>query len=261
MIKKKSGSVQVDKLRFILLMEADFNFNNKLLGKHSLQRAEDLHLLPQEQYGSWKGHSSAIQALKKRLAYVLLRQHRMSGAICSNDALMCYDRIAHNIGSLALQRIGTPKPPIISMFSTLQHMKHQVRTQWGDSTNTYNASATYLPIHGIGHGNGIGPALWAIMNSPLIDALRKERYGLQMTNPISKDNNLVAGFGFVDDMDLIVSRSLTSSIEENSDTLQQALNLWECGLKCTGRYRPRKNLLVPHIIHLDQRTMVLHPPI
>jgi hypothetical protein len=40
MIPKKSNSHRVEKLRTIVLMEADFNFLNKLIGKRVMAHAE-----------------------------------------------------------------------------------------------------------------------------------------------------------------------------------------------------------------------------
>ena len=50
MIPKKSGSCKVDKLRTIVLMEADFNHNNKFIGKSVMQHAIPLGLIAKEQY-------------------------------------------------------------------------------------------------------------------------------------------------------------------------------------------------------------------
>ena len=51
MLEKIAGIALVNKLRAILLMEADFNFHNKLIfGKRMLQVARAEGLIPDEQY-------------------------------------------------------------------------------------------------------------------------------------------------------------------------------------------------------------------
>jgi hypothetical protein len=55
MIQKKERLNLVSKLRNITLTEADFNFNNKLLGKETLKHAELNNLIAKEQYGRRKG--------------------------------------------------------------------------------------------------------------------------------------------------------------------------------------------------------------
>ena len=50
MIKKKAGLNTVHSLRSIVLTEADFNFNNKLLGRRTIQQAEDLNTAGKASY-------------------------------------------------------------------------------------------------------------------------------------------------------------------------------------------------------------------
>ena len=58
MLEKKPGVIRVDKLRAILLMEADFNFVNKLIfGSRMLRHAEARYDLPDENAGSRNGRS------------------------------------------------------------------------------------------------------------------------------------------------------------------------------------------------------------
>jgi hypothetical protein len=49
MLKKTKGVIQVDKLRAILLMEADFNFYNGLMfAKRMVDRAKEKSWIPNE---------------------------------------------------------------------------------------------------------------------------------------------------------------------------------------------------------------------
>jgi hypothetical protein len=100
MFEKKPGNFCVDKLRLILLYKADFNQNNKFLGRAMMRNAELQKLLAPEQYGSRKKMSAIDQCLNKRLAFDLLRQSRCPAAMCSNDARSCYNQIVHSITSL-----------------------------------------------------------------------------------------------------------------------------------------------------------------
>ena len=124
MIKKKSQLEHISSLRSIVLTEADFNYNNKILGKTAMMVAEDKNLLAPEQYGSRKGRSAIDHAIHKRLSYDILRQSRTPGALCSNNAKSCFDRIVHTIAILAYWRLGIAKPPVESMIKTIQAMKH-----------------------------------------------------------------------------------------------------------------------------------------
>ena len=51
MLEKIAGLALVNKLRAILLMEADFNFHNKLIfGRRMLDAARSYGIIPPEQY-------------------------------------------------------------------------------------------------------------------------------------------------------------------------------------------------------------------
>jgi hypothetical protein len=65
MIQKKAKVDLITKLRTITLTEADFNFNNKFLGKETIHHAEIHKLLAKEQYGSRKGKSAIEHAVHK----------------------------------------------------------------------------------------------------------------------------------------------------------------------------------------------------
>ena len=58
----------MDKLRTIALLEADFNFDNKLLGN----LAENNNLIAKVQYDSRPGKSSIDPAIHKRLTYDII---------------------------------------------------------------------------------------------------------------------------------------------------------------------------------------------
>jgi hypothetical protein len=69
MLQKKSGNFHVDRFRPINFMEADANFNLKIMAKRAMSNGESKGIIAKEQYGSRKRHSSETQALNKRLTY------------------------------------------------------------------------------------------------------------------------------------------------------------------------------------------------
>ena len=132
MLEKQKGNFRVDKLRAILLYEADFNQNNKKIGREMMFKAEDLKAIAKEQFGSRSRLTAIDQSLNKRLTYDIIRQKKRPGALCSNDAKSCYDRIVHSVASLAMQRVGAPLEPIVCMFTTIQNLQHRIRIQWSN---------------------------------------------------------------------------------------------------------------------------------
>ena len=125
-------------------MHAEFNMNNKKMGRDMMAFAEECCVLAWEQYGSRKNLQSALAALNKRLTMDLLRLRRQAGALCSNDAKSCYDRIVHNIAAIAMLRMGLPKAPVRSMFLTLQKASHRVSTAFGISQTSYGKQRSPL---------------------------------------------------------------------------------------------------------------------
>ena len=73
MIHKKLYKDLVTKLRTIVLTEANFNFNNKVLGRSTIYHAEKHQLLPEEQYGSRPNKCAIDHVLHKRLTHNILR--------------------------------------------------------------------------------------------------------------------------------------------------------------------------------------------
>ena len=125
----------MDKLRAILLMEADFNFSNKLLfGSRMLRHAESNHALPDENAGSRNGRSYVEVALKRRLVGDRLRLLNRPGCIISADAHTCYDRIVHKFAILVCMSLGVPYTPLKMMFEGITQIKYAVRKSFGDST-------------------------------------------------------------------------------------------------------------------------------
>ena len=91
MLEKTAGNFNVEKLWIILLFEADFNANNKWIGRAIMYQAEQANLLAEEQFGSHKFKSAIHQCLNKQLFYDLVQFRRQPVALCSNDAKSCYD--------------------------------------------------------------------------------------------------------------------------------------------------------------------------
>ena len=232
MIPKKARTLEVEKLRIIVLYHALFNQANKNVGRLLIRHAELLNQIPWEAYGSRRHHRSIECALNKVLTADLWRQTRRPGALCSNDAKSCYDRIAHSVAILCMRRLGLSEETCHVMIGTLEQVKHYVRTTYGDSTTSYQGIE--IPFQGIGQGNGAGPAIWLIVSVPIINMLKTAGFGLRMRTPISKDEFEFVCYTFVDDTDLVHSPSADISSPQLIVEMQQVLNHWEGGLRASG---------------------------
>ena len=230
-------------------MEADFNFNNKAIGRDVGDCAERDNLLPKEECGSRKRHQSRHHGLNKRLLYDLAHLQRKPMILCSNDAKSCYDRIAHSIASIAMQRLGLPPEPIKCMIATMQDMEHCIRTGFGDSeVSMSGVDSADKPFQGVLQGNGSGPALWLAVSAPLIEMMRTRGHGVKYRSPISLEKDDFVGFTFADDTDLVAGdlKLATLDIEDAFVEMQEMIDCWEGGLKATGgAIRPDKSFAYP----------------
>ena len=177
MIHKKSQEDLVTELRTIVLTEADFNIKNKVLGRSTMYHAEKYKLLPEEQYGSRPNKYAIDHALHKRLTYDILRQMKQSGALCSNDTKSCYNRVVHSIACMAYRQLGILAPPVISILTTIQKMKHNIRTNYGDSTFYMDNYHALRPFQGILQGNGAAHTTWVVISAVLIQLLKEAGNG------------------------------------------------------------------------------------
>jgi hypothetical protein len=147
--------------------------------------AEKTGALAPEQYGSRKRHKAMDLAMNKALTFDILRQLKRAGAICSNDPKSCYDLIGHTQVAMSMQQVGVPKTIINCLFTTLQEAIHKVCTGFGDSKSHYGGKVWLVPIHGIGQGNGAGPAIWAVVSSPLLNVLCEQGFRCEILCPLS----------------------------------------------------------------------------
>jgi len=214
-----------------------------------MQIAEKAGDLAPEQYGSKKRHRAINLAVNKALTFDVLRQLRRSSAVCSNDAKSCYDLIGHTPASISMQRVGVPKNVVKCLFTMLQDAFHRVCTGYGDSTQTYGGEVWLVPIHGIRQGNEAGPAIWAVVSSPLLNVLRAKGFGCEICCPLSQAFLKFVGYAFVDDTDIIQS-AIRDNPQDAIALLQKAIETWENSLKITcGVIVPEKT--VWWLIHFE----------
>jgi hypothetical protein len=128
-----------------------------------------------------------------------------------------------------------PQGPLRSMFETLRHMEHYVRTSFGVSERSFNAQqVNEIAIQGIGQGNGAGPQIWAAVSTVLLQALRATGIGGAFQSAISNKAFEFVGYAFVDDTDLVVTGGDNKSCEDTVQNMQRALDTWEGCLRASG---------------------------
>ena len=231
---KRAKLWDANKLRTILLLEADFNMNNKAIGADAMRMGEHAGCFTRDNYGGRKDMQAAEVSMNAQLTFNSIWARRGRAIVMSNDAKGCYDRIAHVVVDLALRRLGIPKPALQSMLETIQEMEHHVRTAFGDSEGHYG-NGPGLPPQGILQGNGAGPAGWFAISTVLIETLRKEGFGYKEWTLIKQRALCITCFAFVDDTDIIhASNDRTKPLDVLLQEAQDALSTWEELLSSTG---------------------------
>jgi hypothetical protein len=129
-------------------------------------------------------------------------------------------------------RVGVPKETCQMMFSTLTQVEHYVRTNFGDSAESY--SCVEIPFQGVLQGNGAGPGIWLLMSIPIINMLKKAGFGFKVLNAITNESFSFVCYAFFDDTDLVHSSSADIGITELVSEMQAVVDTWEGGLRASG---------------------------
>jgi len=244
MLEKIPRNQNVEKLRIILLFEADFNANNKWIGQAVMMKAESLNLLADKQYGSRCNKATILQCLNKGLFYDILWQWRKPATLCSNDAKSCYDQITLLAAAMSLCHLGAPTQAVQSMTKMIHRMQHHIQTAYGDSKQAASRKTWNKLIAGIGLGNIAGPSIWAAVSSPMFDIMQQNGFYALLTGAISWQQREILGFTFIDDTDLCVTHT-SDSTQNIVQQMQKVVTNWEGLLQATGgALVPEKVLLV-----------------
>jgi hypothetical protein len=234
-LRKKPNDFNATNLRTILLLEPDHNMNNKAIGSDAMRMGERLVEHARDNYGGRRGLRAAEVSMNQMLTYNSIWARRGRAIIMSNDAKGCYDRIAHTVVNLALQRLGIPKPALQSMLATIQEMDHHIRTAFGDSVESYGNNPTQPPPQGILQGSGAGQAGWASIVAVMVKKMRDQGFGYKVWTLIRQRAIALVGFAFVDDTDLIhADHNRMKPTRQLIEEAQEALALWEGLLHATG---------------------------
>lgn len=125
---------------------------------------------------------------------------------------------------------------IVCIFSTLQGIRYRVQTLCGLSEVAFTGNLWVVPIQGVGQGNGAGPAIWALVSTPVLNMLRAEGLQTVFKANVSGDKLEIVGYAFVDDADHIAAAPYSDL--SNSDyvaaRMQEIMTVWQGGIHGTG---------------------------
>ena len=107
MLEEKPRVSLIEKLRAILLLEADFNKGIKEIFGNCILKLVRKHGLMPEDIFSETGKTSDNGALAKVLSYDISCQSIITADLISIDASNCYDSITHDIFSLLFKPLNS----------------------------------------------------------------------------------------------------------------------------------------------------------
>jgi len=148
-LEKIVGNIFVHKLRAICLLEANFNWWNKLIfAKRMMQQAIHAGAIPQECFVRKSSNCNYAVLTKQFFCNSSQIWHHPVGLGECNFG-DCYDRVAHPLMSIALQSWGIPKSAIWVLLTSMQTMHYVLKTDFRKSASSYGG-ASLNPNSGLG---------------------------------------------------------------------------------------------------------------
>ena len=124
MLEKLASNMNAQKLRVILLLEADFNtmhkiiFNSRLIPNIEMKAA-----IPMEVIGGRRTQLATHLALNKKVIAGIVKLRKVPTiAICA-DTINYYNRVVHLFASLCVQFFGLEITYLTVLFRAIQTMK------------------------------------------------------------------------------------------------------------------------------------------
>ena len=239
-LMKEEGQFRPEKQRTIHLLESSFSEGCKVIfSRRMMQHARKYGQIPSDQYAR-KGGKSIDAALQKILTFDLMRMQKRAGVCFANDLMANYDRMAHLPSGLALRFLGAPPTAVQCMSSTMQNMRHYIRTAYGDSETFYGGDPD-RPLQGGGQGSPAAPPMWIALTIIVLRMLSTYEPGVTVLSAISTAILTFSAILYVDDTDLFVLQKEDETVEEMLQRAQTLTSRWVEAMWATGAaLRPEK---------------------
>ena len=158
----------------------------------------------------------------------------------SNDLMANYDRMAHVPSGLALRYLGAPPTAIQCMSTTIQHMRHYIRTAYGDSETFYGGDEKN-PLQGGGQGSPAAPPMWIALTIIVLTIMATYEPGVTVVFAISAAVLTFSAVLYVDDTDLFTLKKDDETVSEMLSRAQTQTSRWVEAMWATGAaLRPEK---------------------
>ena len=179
LLEKVVGNINIDKLRAICLLEADFNWWLKVIfARKMMSHMATSGTLPPEQ-GATRGKTPLDTSLLKRLFYDQSNILHEDSSSSSTDAEYCYDSVNHTACSLALQAVGVHINFVQCYLTSVQKMQYYLQTGFGLSTRSYGGTPESICM-GLTQGSGASPGAWSATSTVIVGAYKEQGFGAKL---------------------------------------------------------------------------------
>eukprot|EP00957_Ditylum_brightwellii_P013498 1018306-Ditylum_brightwellii.AAC.1 len=146
----------------------------KVIGARCLvPQAGKTTFLSKVQFGNWKGRTALDVLLPKVTMMDSFCLFRLNRGLLNNDTVACYNCMILAFMSLHLQCLGLPDSAANCSVSINENMRHHVRTNAGESSESYQHSKDYFK-GGEGQGKTSFPCNWLFTSSTLLKSLEEQ---------------------------------------------------------------------------------------
>ena len=195
MLQKEPKAPWIHRLRIIELFDAQVNAGFQIfIGRRMIRTAVDGGQLHEASYGSTPGQMATSAILQKILVMDQLRVERRAGGIFDCDATGCYDRILPPLASVHLRHLGLSKSISTFLAKMMHYTRRYVKTKHGISKNSIKTTNRQI-LHGIGQGNGGGPAIWLAHLTIMFKAISAICTGAELESITGKVEITTVGTG------------------------------------------------------------------
>ncbi len=203
LLEKIIGNNFVHKLQAICLLEANFNWINKMIFAIRMigVALARKRMIPGECF-SKKGSNCISAVMTKIFISDESRIHHHSASVIGNDFSDCYDRIAHNVAAVSLRAFDVPQPAINILLKTMETLGFFLWTGFGESTDLYGSTHEER-LAGYGQGNAASGLGFTALSSLIVNAYLRERFGTKMYSSYYRRLLLLTVVMYVDDTDMI----------------------------------------------------------
>jgi hypothetical protein len=235
LLEKVFGNRFIDKLRAICLLEADFNWYNKLIFAHRLEQFCRKHdIIPHEQFAKSKLSCEEATLVKNTVCDTARIMHN-SFIISGADLDQCFDRSNAPIAGLSARAHHISKASTSLMLRTMQNMQYFVRAGFGISEEPAFGGSKGDLLMSLGQGSGAAPMGMRNIITLADNAYKRLGHGINLESAISLRIFLLAAIIYVDDTDLLHWGSFYGISDEDFLAEAQTATIdWGMLIQATG---------------------------